>query len=1044
MMNFFQVTPTELHLNGPNVGFSSVPLDASATITGVATFTAIGTASFPYNNVNGTFSYQWYFDGSEILDTSEDSSSNADINTNSGISTLTLSGISGNDDNKKIFSVVTYVPGPDEAIIDYPGEGIGKSTSPSANLKAPPSIVVSKQPTSVVIGGGNTASFEVVASIDPGNKNIDYQWNLEGTNLEDGTNSRVVQDSGAKFPSMQVTSDAGDSFNLDWNELTTFDGFLTGREYTLTATGGDLTTTLTVKGAGGGNSNQRNVSGGAGGLSTGTFTFVEDHEYKLRIGGAGANAGAGGFSGGGNGGGGHGAGGGGGGFTGLFSDSITIGNAIIIAGGGGGGANDPATGGAGGGLTGGNSSNGPGPRGGGGGTQSSGGSGGSGGGGALQGGPGAAGGGGGYYGGAGGNPFPGCCADGGGGGGSSYIGGQTGHPLTNAVTTTGGAGNAGEPGSFSITRVATNKTIITTISGANTPKLTIFTNDQDFGGSLKCIMSSSGIRNSPLDSQIVSYDVVKPRVILNCEAYDINNNIKTSKQNLNLLGSFAVTSSTFGSEYSIIQFTSLEKDTQVTLEMKASAGANRGGYIGGEGGVSTLNIKIKRNVEYTLIGVSNNSAVFLYEKSSLVAVVGRGGDAGTTGNGGAGGGINIGGKEGSGTGNGIGGDVPTLNLTGVFGSVINDYSTKPVLYNGDTIAEVPDAGRTVICTKGRYYLDQGINPCSDISTGEVQFRSIDGTLVEDSSSLYRGFKPGYTVTTTQGKTLNATGGNGGAGAQGGSGAQTSSGGGGGGSGWTNRITSIVNSQLGGNTTKLSSVIFSPAVDDSTYYVDAYGRILIMAWSPSTPTNALPLARQEPVSSSLRFMNKITGKVLPTDAQNCIDDARWRAILDNARDGTQDWRLTATGWNNPQYLVNASPFNLKMMIDANVWPLESNDRQPASLTSWFQRSAGSSGYALAWDENDGAFGLGDATGGDYSLLWYLQGSDSIAQTSGNYGFGYYNHSRKPFFDTTKIYIKSANWWILPPGVPDFSTASPIFSPDQGNRDAPDNGINLPGA
>ena len=1043
-MNFFQVTPTELHLNGPNVGFSSVPLDASATITGVATFTAIGTASFPYNNVNGTFSYQWYFDGSEILDTSEDSSSNADINTNSGISTLTLSGISGNDDNKKIFSVVTYVPGPDEAIIDYPGEGIGKSTSPSANLKAPPSIVVSKQPTSVVIGGGNTASFEVVASIDPGNKNIDYQWNLEGTNLEDGTNSRVVQDSGAKFPSMQVTSDAGDSFNLDWNELTTFDGFLTGREYTLTATGGDLTTTLTVKGAGGGNSNQRNVSGGAGGLSTGTFTFIKDQEYKLRIGGAGANAGAGGFSGGGNGGGGHGAGGGGGGFTGLFSDSITIGNAIIIAGGGGGGANDPATGGAGGGLTGGNSSNGPGPRGGGGGTQSSGGSGGSGGGGALQGGPGAAGGGGGYYGGAGGNPFPGCCADGGGGGGSSYIGGQTGHPLTNAVTTTGGAGNAGEPGSFSITRVATNKTIITTISGANTPKLTIFTNDQDFGGSLKCIMSSSGIRNSPLDSQIVSYDVVKPRVILNFEAYDINNNIKTSKQNLNLLGSFAVTSSTFGSEYSIIQFTSLEKDTQVTLEMKASAGANRGGYIGGEGGVSTLNIKIKRNVEYTLIGVSNNSAVFLYEKSSLVAVVGRGGDAGTTGNGGAGGGINIGGKEGSGTGNGIGGDVPTLNLTGVFGSVINDYSTKPVLYNGDTIAEVPDAGRTVICTKGRYYLDQGINPCSDISTGEVQFRSIDGTLVEDSSSLYRGFKPGYTVTTTQGKTLNATGGNGGAGAQGGSGAQTSSGGGGGGSGWTNRITSIVNSQLGGNTTKLSSVIFSPAVDDSTYYVDAYGRILIMAWSPSTPTNALPLARQEPVSSSLRFMNKITGKVLPTDAQNCIDDARWRAILDNARDGTQDWRLTATGWNNPQYLVNASPFNLKMMIDANVWPLESNDRQPASLTSWFQRSAGSSGYALAWDENDGAFGLGDATGGDYSLLWYLQGSDSIAQTSGNYGFGYYNHSRKPFFDTTKIYIKSANWWILPPGVPDFSTASPIFSPDQGNRDAPDNGINLPGA
>jgi len=1040
MMNFFQVTPTELHLNGPNVGFSSVPLDANSTISGVATFTAIGTASFPYNDVNGTFSYQWYFDGSEILDTSEDSSSNADINTNSGISTLTLSGITGNDDNKKIFSIVTYVPGPDEAIIDYPGEGIGKSTSPSANLTAPPSIVVSKQPTSVVIGGGNTASFEVVAIVDPGNRNIDYQWNLEGTNLANGTTSRTVQDSGSNdsFPSMQVTSDAGDSFNLDWGELTTFNGFLTGREYTLTVTGGDLTTTLTAMGAGGGNSDQRDVSGGAGGLSTGTFTFVADHEYKLRIGGAGANAGAGGFSGGGNGGGGHGAGGGGGGFTGLFSDSITIGNAIIIAGGGGGGANDPATGGAGGGLTGGSSSNGPGPRGGGGGTQSSGGSGGSGGGGALQGGPGAAGGGGGYYGGAGGNGFSGCCADGGGGGGSSYIGGQTGHPLTDAVTTEGGAGNVGDSGSFSIKRVAVigYKNIVTTISGANTPKLTIFTNDQDFGGSLKCIMTSSGIRNSPLDSQIVSYDVVPPRVILNFEAYDFNNNIKTSKQNLNLLGSFAVTSSTFGSEYSIIQFTSLEKDAQVTLEMKASAGADNLTLIGGEGGVSSFDIKIKRNVEYTLIGVSNNSAVFLYEKSSLVAVVGEGGNAGTTGNGGSGGGINIAGQEGSGGGNGIGGDVPNLNLTGVFGSVVNDFSTKPVMYSGDTIAKVPHAGRTVICTKGRYYLDQGINPCSDISTGEVQFRSIDGTLVEDSSSLYRGFKPGYTVTTTQGRTLASTGGNGGAGAQGGSGAQTGSGGGGGGSGWTNRITSIVNSQLGGNTTKLSSVVFNPTVDDSTYYIDAYGRILIMAWSPTTPTNALPLARLEPVSSTLRYMNKITGKVLPTDGQNCIDDARWRAILDKARDGTKDWRLTVTGWNNPQYLVNASPFNLKTMIDANVWPLESNARQPASLTSWLQSSPSSTAFALAWDENQGA----DATGGDYSLLWYVQGNDSTS----NYGFGYYSHSNNPFFDTTKIYIKSANWWILPPGVPDFSTASPIFSQDQGNRDAPDNGINLPGA
>ena len=1035
MMNFFQVTPTELHLNGPNVGFSSVPLDANATVTGVATFVAIGTATFPYNNVNGTLSYQWYYDDNEILDTSVDSSSNAAIDTNSGISTLTLSGITGNDNNKKIFSVVTYVPGPDEAIIDYPGEGIGRSTSSSATLTSPPTIVVSKQPTSVVIGGGNTASFEVEASVIPGGGNIDYQWNLEGNNLVNGTTSRVVQDSGSNnsFPLMQISNDTNSTVEtIDWNQLSVYNSFAAGVTYNLTVTGGNLTTTLIANGAGGGTSRGRSVSGGAGGESTGTFTFVNGQTYKLNVGQSGANAGPGGFSGGGNGGGGEGLGGGGGGYTGLFSDSITIGNSVIIAGGGGGGANDPAGGGAGGGLTGGDAGNAPG-RGGEGGTQSAGGGGGQDNGAALQGGPGAAGGGGGYYGGAGGNPFPSCCADGAGGGGSGYIGG-----VTDGTTTTGAGAKAAQDGSFSITRVSSTKTVVTTVSGAGTNNLKIFTDDQDFGGSLKCTMTSSGVTNSPLDSQTVSYDVIPPRIILNFEAYDIDNNIKTSRQDLNLTGSFAVTSSTFGSQYSIIQFTSVEKDSSLTLEMKASAGANNGTNIGGAGGVSSINVKVKRNVEYTLIGVSNNSAVFLYEKSSLVAVVGEGGNAGTGGNGGSGGGINVAGQEGSGVGNGIGGEVPTLNLTGIFGSVVNDYSTKPNLYNGDTIAEVPDAGRTVICTKGRYYLDQGINPCSDISTGEMQFRSIDGTLIAESSSLYRGFKPGYTVTATEGKTLTTGGGNGGAGAQGGSGTQTGSGGGGGGSGWTNRVTSIVNSQLGGNTTKLSSVIFNPN-ENSLYYVDPYGRILIMAWSPTTPTNALPFERQEPVGSTLRYMNKITGKVLPTDGQNCIDDARWRAILDKARDGTQDWRLTATGWNNPRYLLNASPFNLKMMIDANVWPLESNARQPASLTSWLQRSPSSTEFALAWDENDGA----DATGGDYSLLWYVQGSDAIAQT-GNYGFGYYNHSSNPFFDTTKIYIRSANWWILPPGVPDFTTASPIFSPDQGNRDAPDNGINLPGA
>jgi len=70
MINLFQVIPTELHLNGPNVGFSSVPLDATATIEGSATFVAISTVTFPYNNVDGTFAFYWYFDDENIKDIS--------------------------------------------------------------------------------------------------------------------------------------------------------------------------------------------------------------------------------------------------------------------------------------------------------------------------------------------------------------------------------------------------------------------------------------------------------------------------------------------------------------------------------------------------------------------------------------------------------------------------------------------------------------------------------------------------------------------------------------------------------------------------------------------------------------------------------------------------------------------------------------------------------------------------------------------------------------------------------------------------------------
>ena len=811
MMNFFQNIPTELHLNGPNVGFSSVPLDASATITGVATFTAIGTASFPYNNVNGSFAFDWYFDGENIKDTSEDSTSNAEIITTSGISTITITGITGTDDKKKVFAVVNYIPGPDENIIDYPAESSGSADSrdiqggASAVLTAPPRITIVKQPTSSVIGSGNTADFKVEAAVLPGGGDIIYQWQLEGENLTNGTSTRIVQDSGVDFPTMSVTSTQGDNFTLNWSELTNYDSFVPGRTYTLVSSD-ILIARVNAAGAGGGGSSTRSIVGSRGGSSNGTFTFVKGQEYKLVI-GSGGDITTAGLPGGGSGGSGR---GGGGGYTGLFVGSVSHANAIIIGGGGGGSTGDPAVGGAGGGEEGDAGSNGG--RAGSGGTQTAGGfgKGASGSGSELQGGNGsnAGAGGGGYYGGGGGNPS-GPISDGAGGGGSGYIGG-----VTNGATGTGSGGAASGDGSFSITRVAALKTITTTISGVNTPNLSVFSNDEIFGGGIICKMTADNVLESPVFSNTVSYNVVSARSLLNFEAFDNENNYSSLQQNLDLSKTFTLQSSTFGSEYGIIQFHSSESDIPLRLNINASAGAvsSDGQQRGGEGGTSTIDFTAKRDVEYTIIGISNNSAVFLYEKSVLIAVVGQGGDGGNTGIGGEGGGVGIAGLEGSGSGNGETALVPTLTTNGVFGSIVNLYSIKPTLYSGDSIATGVDGGTTISCSKGRNWIDLGISACSDVSALNSQFKNVDSTTISDSASLYRGFKAGYTITDTKGfRNIQGSGGNGGAGAKGGGGAP-GSGGGGGGAGYTNGTVTVVSTNLGGNSSQTSSITFGLQTD----------------------------------------------------------------------------------------------------------------------------------------------------------------------------------------------------------------------------------------
>jgi len=294
---------------------------------------------------------------------------------------------------------------------------------------------------------------------------------------------------------------------------------------------------------------------------------------------------------------------------------------------------------------------------------------------------------------------------------------------------------------------------------------------------------------------------VTPRSIVKFEAFDTINNLMVS-QEVNLDdGVFELTDSIFLSSYSVVTFYAKEKNLTLNLNIKASKGSDSSGSSGGQGGTSVIEIDMLKDVEHTLLGVTNNSSVFLYKGSQLYVVVGQGGQGGLT-NGGAGGGIGLAGIDGIGSNGGTGGQVPTVSLNGIFGSVLSSTT----LQSGDSLATTPDGGRTISCSKGQYWLSQGVSPCSDNSNNSIKFRSTDGTEISGSDEIIRGFKPGYTITTTAGAKGSINGGNGGNGAEGGQGGTT--GGGGGGSGYTNGSVTLISSTSGGNNTNKSSVLFS--------------------------------------------------------------------------------------------------------------------------------------------------------------------------------------------------------------------------------------------
>ena len=303
-------------------------------------------------------------------------------------------------------------------------------------------------------------------------------------------------------------------------------------------------------------------------------------------------------------------------------------------------------------------------------------------------------------------------------------------------------------------------------------------------------------------SNIVNLNVANPRNIIIIEGYTPQNNYSLLSTNLDQVGNFTLTDTTFGSNFNIINFYAAENNIDAELEIRTSKGLDTGSYFGGQGGISRIRITLEKNIEYTVLGISNNSGLFIYRGSTLIAAVGKGGDAGSLGNGGAGGGVNDSGGSGSGRNSGFGGVRPSageLTTNGIFGS----NSTITTFLPGDSKATIPNGGRTISCPKGSYWVDvRGVPPCSNI--GFSQFYNTNQTLIPQSSLINRGFKPGYTITSTEGARI-SNGGTGGTGATGGSGGD--GGGGGGGSGYTNNSYTVLSSSFGGNNSLKSTINF---------------------------------------------------------------------------------------------------------------------------------------------------------------------------------------------------------------------------------------------
>jgi hypothetical protein len=826
---------TTLDLNGPFLKFTSNPQPVTVCTGFAATFTGVATAFFltgvstdspsaPINPATntGTISYRWYDNNGPLTD-----------GPNVVGSATTILSLYNTTSTKTVYLTADYIPSayglPGVAVTVGSARSTGNAyneinnayASNPALLTIYPNIIIKSEPLDKSSVQNSTTTFTVEAELTDNSDPLllSYQWYINCGIATDGVINYVpiCPNTIISEPIIDITNEStGQTVAVDFggNGLT-YDNFNPGIVYTLVPRG-DISATLRLAGGKGGSENRTGLRGGFGGYAQGKFTFKANQTYKVMVAGRGTDSlndgGIGNAAAQASGGGNKSrtwnvvaAGGQGGGYTGLFKDSILQSNSIIIAGGGGGANRDPGRGSSGGGVSGndeGFNQFGPG-RNGGPGTQTAGGGGTIGGipGSALKGGDGldslfAGGGGGGYFGGSGGG------AGGVGGGGSGFLNPTL---INDGFFVTllngsfpgdfsGGGFNGREEGRFQIIGIGTAGSsgfYRNTVSGAKSKTLSI-SSDTLGAQTVYCVVSHPTACNSPVVSRTAEFNTIAAKGIIKFEAIGLTDTASITEWDLTSQGPYEITYDATNNSNLFVSFYPSEKDVEVNIQMYGKKGNSKGSFQGGEGGFSSINLTLEKNVEYVITGLFDAiGAPALYRKASLLAIVGAGGDAGTGGNGGNGGGIGIAGEDGQGTGSGNGGSVftvGTLPENGIWYGAYNGTVLPPETLNQQALG----GGRITPCTRGDYWRNLGFTACSDV--GSVKFRRQNGNEVTNTATIVRGFKSGLVMNNNKGIAI-GNGGNGGAGQSGGSGG--SQGGGGGGSGYTNGTVTVISTEQGG-------------------------------------------------------------------------------------------------------------------------------------------------------------------------------------------------------------------------------------------------------